>query len=121
MSAVRFLLLVLGIIAVVFGAAMYTENSSYLEICDSPHLDPVREENCRVAAGNVLFGLLSMVVGTTLLALGAVSIAYTWRIRRTDAQVCPHCHTEILRQSSPKNCSNCGSQVDWSDALSSQK
>jgi RsiW-degrading membrane proteinase PrsW (M82 family) len=126
MSVVRLLLLILGIVAVVFGAAMYTENQEFLEGCHDDTFgfwgeSPVHEENCRVASGNVIFGMLSMVVGTVLIALSVIAFVSARRGMMSVTQNCPQCQTIITRQSSPKNCSNCGSQVDWSDASSPQK
>jgi uncharacterized membrane protein len=123
MSVVRIMLLLLGLIAVVFGGAMYTVNQEFLESCyDPPGLwlstreDPVHEENCRVASGNVLFGVLSMIIGIVLISLSVVAFISARRNRMKATQNCPQCHTTITWRSSPKNCSNCGSTIEWKDA-----
>ena len=127
MSAIRVLLLILGIFAVVFGATMYTVNQDFLESCPGqPSLwlqprDPLHEENCRVASGNVIFGLLSLVVGAVLIILSIFSLISARRNMMKDTQNCPQCRTTITRQSSPKNCANCGSPIDWANPLKPQK
>jgi hypothetical protein len=125
MSVVRILLLILGIFAVVFGAAMYTVNQDFLEHClrnPLPGSGPYfQEENCRVARGNVVFGQLSMIAGIALIILSMIFLI-TARINRMKATLnCPECRTTITRQSSPKNCANCGLPIDWSKAKAPQK
>lgn len=123
MSAVRVILLVIGVIIVVFGATMYTENQDFLAGCPGRAWggSPFQEENCRVAAGNVIFGLLSVIVGMILIILGMISLWTAGSNRMKAMQNCPHCHTTITRQSSPKDCANCGSSIDWANPLKPQK
>jgi hypothetical protein len=121
MSAVRILLLILGIIAIVFGATMYTENQDYLKRCPGPWPTPIHTENCRVASGNVVGGLFSMIVGIVLIIL-SMAFLISARINEMKATLnCPKCHTTITRQSSPKNCANCGISIDWDKAKAPQK
>ena len=121
MAVVRVLLLVLGIIAVIFGAAMYIENQNFLGRCPGAWPTPMHEENCRVAGNNVIFGLLFMVIGTVFIIVGIISFILARRNRMKDRQNCPKCRNTITRQSSPKNCYNCGMPIDWSKAKGKPK
>jgi RsiW-degrading membrane proteinase PrsW (M82 family) len=118
MAVVRILLLICGAIILMFGGLMYVENLDFLQGCPGDTFgfwgeSPIHEENCRVAAGNVIFGLLFAIIGMILILLGAISLWSAGWNRMKAMQTCPHCSTTINWRSSRRNCANCGSPIDW--------